>query len=206
MRTSYITAAVIAAIGWLAFHGSAARAAFVVNITQSGSDVVATGSGTINTTSLHDTGSISPFEDLINPSSAAIILGNLSTARDDWERNINGPPSMGSGSSNSVASSYSGDPVGIAGSTDIYLPNGYVSGAALSDSATFTNTSFSSMGITVGTYTWTWGTGVNADSFTINVGTPEPGAIALFGVMGTMLLIRKRRSAATPNAPAASPC
>ena len=43
---------------------------------------------------------------------------------------------------------------------------GYVSGAALSNSTTYNNVTFASLGVTPGTYVWTWGTGAN-QNFTL---------------------------------------
>ena len=50
------------------------------------------------------------------------------------------------------------------------MPSGY-SGNTLSDTATYDNQTFNSLGVTHGTYVWNWGSGANADSFTLNIGT-----------------------------------
>jgi hypothetical protein len=59
------------------------------------------------------------------------------------------------------ADSGSGDLVGIfAPQTDeLVLPDGYVSGSALSDNAAYDSQTFNSLGVTPGTYEWTWGSG-----------------------------------------------
>ena len=52
----------------------------------------------------------------------------------------------------------------------LFVPQGYVSGAALSDSMTFNNATFASLGVTPGTYVWTWGTGLPNQNFTLMIG------------------------------------
>jgi hypothetical protein len=73
------------------------------------------------------------------------------------------------------------------------------------DTATYDNQTFSSLGVTPGTYVWTWGSGPDADSFTLNIGTvavPAPligrgipfliaAGCVLFGVK---LLERRKRT------------
>jgi hypothetical protein len=84
---------------------------------------------------------------------------------------LTGPTSFGSGGATSPDSS-SGDVVGLFGASEaLTLPQGYVSGTALSDTAQYNNATFSSLGATPGTYEWTWGTGAHADSFTLQIGT-----------------------------------
>ena len=77
------------------------------------------------------------------------------------------------------------------------MPQGYVSGAALSNSMTFNNATFASLGVTPGTYVWTWGTGLPNQNFTLiigGVGVPDGGStVSLlgFGLLGLAVLRRK---------------
>ncbi len=77
------------------------------------------------------------------------------------------------------------------------MPAGYVSGSALTDSATYDNQTLSSLGATPGTYTWRWGSGATADSFTLDIpapSVPEPASLALFGTgLAGFGVIRRRR-------------
>jgi hypothetical protein len=72
------------------------------------------------------------------------------------------------------------------------VPHGYVSGSSLSDSATYNNATFNSLGVTPGTYVWTWGTGPD-QKFTLDAvapAVPDTGStlgllsLALTGVFG----------------------
>jgi PEP-CTERM motif len=83
------------------------------------------------------------------------------------------------------------------------VPSGYVSDTALSDTSTYDNASFSSLGATPGTYKWTWGSGAN-QNFTVVVGTvvPEPSTWAMMligfaglGLIGYQGAGRQRRAA-----------
>ena len=99
------------------------------------------------------------------------------------------------------ANSGSGDFVGIkcltAGPNGLLIvPQGYVSGAALSDSMTFNNATFASLGVTPGTYVWTWGTGLPNQNFTLQIGgwVPDGGStVSLLGfaLLGLVALRRK---------------
>ena len=76
------------------------------------------------------------------------------------------------------------------------MPQGYVSGGALSDSMTFNNATFASLGVTPGTYVWTWGTGAN-QNFTLQIGpagVPDAGStlsLLSFALLGVAVLRRK---------------
>jgi hypothetical protein len=83
--------------------------------------------------------------------------------------------------------------VGYYVDTGIWLPEAYVSGSPLSDTATYTGETISELGLTPGDYTWTWGSGPASDSFNLDIGTvPEPTSVALFGVGGLALLARRQ--------------
>ena len=77
------------------------------------------------------------------------------------------------------------------------MPPGYLSGAALSDSMTFNNATFASLGVTPGTYLWSWGTGLPNQNFTLiigGVGAPDGGStVSLLGfaLLGLVALRRK---------------
>ena len=67
------------------------------------------------------------------------------------------------------------------------VPTGYVSGNALSDTATWSGRTFATLGVAPGTYVWTWGTGAN-QNFTLQVGTavsPRLSNISTRGVVQT---------------------
>ena len=90
-----------------------------------------------------------------------------------------------------------GDFVGIVGWLGfLSVPLGYVSGAPLSDSMTFNNQTFASLGVTPGTYVWTWGGGPN-QNFTLVIeaaGVPDGGStVSLLGfsLLGLVGLRRK---------------
>ena len=59
------------------------------------------------------------------------------------------------------------------------VPRGYVSGTALSDSATYSGKTLATLGVTPGTYVWKWGTGAN-QNFTLQIKTPVPASTAIW--------------------------
>ena len=142
--------------------------AYTVTLQQVGSNVVATGSGPINLTGL----TFAQSGQVIGGEFIQLFAGRIQTGAtgltkfDLYRGLVTGPTSFGSGLAAS-ASSGSGDFVGIqvfnfdgVGPNGIlFVPQGYVSGAALSDSMTFNNATFASLGVIPGTYVWTWGTG-----------------------------------------------
>lgn len=170
-----------------------ARAGFVVNVTESGDDVIAIGGGTINTTDLALSFVFGGGYSFLVADKGSALFGptNLSAATLSGYTNISGPANFGSGpvpGAIAQATSGSGDFVGIPGGdypTAIFLPEIYVSGTLLTTTDTWAGQSFQSLGLTPGTYIWTWGTGANADSFTMNIGAqavPEPASLVMFGM------------------------
>jgi hypothetical protein len=179
-----------------------AQAAFVMDLTQEGSNVVGTGRGSIDLTDLTliasgGAGNLA----IIGPLFGAIQF-TAAEASIDFFAGFSGPTSFGTGDL-TPASSGSGVFVGIIGNqpAELILPHGYVSGNTLSDGATWESASLSSLGATPGTYEWTWGTGAHADSFTLQIGpaaVPEPStwAMMLLGFAGLGLAgWRHRRTA-----------
>jgi VPDSG-CTERM motif len=182
----------------------AAQAGYIVTLRQVGSDVVATGSGAFDLTGLPDPATAFA-QSFINPFIGNIVTGSSNAptgACDAYEAAITGPSSFGRGSPTS-ASSGTGDIAGMLffGGRDslLLVPEGYVSGAALLDSAIYNNTTLVSLFVTPGTYVWTWGDGAN-QRFTLQVGSvgvprvPDRGStVSLLGcaLLGLAGLRRK---------------
>lgn len=173
-----------------------AKASFVYSIQQVGSDVVGTGSGTLDLTDLsyRSNGTVPDF---VNPSTGQLYSGTGSFA--NYQGAISGPSSFGSGGTTD-GSTESGDAVGIFGSSPLLIvPNGY-GGGALSSTETWSTTTLSSLGLTSGVYSWTWGTGAHADTFTLDVGSPttmspEPGTgLLLFCCITGLVLARANKA------------
>ena len=81
----------------------------------------------------------------------------------------------------------------------IWVNDGYQSGANISGSNTFTGTDFTSLGLNSGSYTWTWANGSISDSLTVNVGiqtVPVPAAFWLFGsgLLGLIGVARRKNA------------
>ncbi len=171
-----------------------AKAAFVFTVEEIGSDVVVSGTGTINLSDLVQFVSGNSEAIYIIPSQGIIgggQDGNLATAY----LTVFGPASFGSGSTKVFADLAAGDFLAIDGPNHIITLNSdYDSESFLSNSATYQNQSFASLGLDLGTYVYTWGTGENADSLTVNVTTvPEPATTALLVLGGCAVLFRSRR-------------
>jgi VPDSG-CTERM motif len=156
--------------------------AYTVTLQQIGSNVVANGSGAINLTGL-TLSFPSAFSGAVVFASVGQIETGPASALVDGYTGFAGPTSFGSGGL-FFPNTGSGDFVGLdaTGVPFIAVPQGYVSGAALSDSMTFNNATLASLGVTPGTYVWTWGDGAN-QRFTLRIGTvPDGGStVSLLG-------------------------
>jgi hypothetical protein len=144
-----------------------AQAGYIVTLQQVGPNVVATGSGPIDLTGLTFITSTDNNPG-IQASLGVIATGPFAT-NVGFYQGFTGPTSFGSGGAFSPNTA-SGDFVAISGvGLQLSVPLNYVSGAALSDSMTFNNATFASLGVTPGTYVWKWGTGAN-QNFTLQIG------------------------------------
>jgi hypothetical protein len=179
-----------------------ANAAVVIDISQQGANVVATGSGSIDTTELYFY-SNTTVSASVRPDIGQVVFGNGAAGVYFAGRS---PNSLGNGSETD-ATSTSGDIFGVTfgvGSaiSSLYLPTSYVSGAALSFSMTFDDTTLSQLSITPGTYVLSLAAYTQDPvSVTVNVGAvPEPStwAMMLIGFCGLgFLAYRRRRHAST---------
>lgn len=185
------------AIACALLTASTAKSEFIINMTEVGNDVVAIGSGTLNIIELskiEGTGIVEPY---LSPHTPAINIGAPSLIETDLDiyRGVNrGPLDFGAYGS-SVASFGTGDFFSF-DSFDIQLIKGYTSGSMLSSTATWSNDSFVTLGLTPGSYTWSWGSGSNADFIQLNIITavPEPSAAILVGLSALALSCRWNRN------------
>jgi hypothetical protein len=171
-----------------------AQSSFTVDLYQDGSDVVATGSGNIDLDGLSNSGnSIAGFTGIV-PSEGLITTGTVDAEVTEYD-GVTGSASFGSGSVTGATSS-SGDSVTINNGSYFLLPVGYTSGAPLSDTATYADTTLATLGVTPGTYTWTWGT-ESENTFTLNaVAVPEPSQYGLGVLLATLGFVAWRRFSA----------
>jgi hypothetical protein len=125
----------------------------------------------------------------MNPAESVIATGPADIVDYDvYLGSFIGPLSFGNGG-NTLADIGSGDRVGFYNLTFVFVPPGYVSGNSLSDISIYENQTFSSLGVTPGTYEWTWGNGSD-QNFTL-IAVPEPRVGLLLGA-GFLLLVGVR--------------
>ena len=161
-------------------------------------NVTFTGSGTLNLDDLpayRDVllySALVPVHDGYHP---VISIGGSTTSAiraDAYGGAFHGPSSFGTGPV-SFPHIVSGDRFGTGNNNsarEVYVPVGYTSGEMLSGSSTYVSQTFSSLGITPGTYVWSWGVGADADSLTLMI-VPEPLAAMLLISAGALLIVRR---------------
>jgi hypothetical protein len=170
------------------------RAAYIVTLAQVASNVVATGSGTIDLTGLSSEGASTK----IILDQAFITTAPAGVGQYDAYTGFTGPASFGPGGQ-TLASSGRGDFVGLDDVDNFLLVlSGYVSGSVLSDSSTYADQTFSGLGVTPGVYTWTWGSTAADDSFSLIIEVPEPASVVLLAApLGLVMLFTARYRRAT---------
>jgi hypothetical protein len=172
---------VLATLAIVIACGLAVRTAqgFTVTLDQVGSNVVATGSGAFNLTGLTLSPNMFLHLSEIDPKFAIIDTGPTSLLAVAGYLGFSGPTSFGNGLL-TFPNSGSGDAVGIHNGGLLLVPLGYISGAALSSSATWSGETFMNLGVTPGTYVWSWGAGAN-QNFTLIAAVPDSGST--FGLL-----------------------
>lgn len=180
-----------------------AQAAIVIYTWESGSDVLASFSGSL---SGFQTGSPDfTIEARINPGVAAIYFGDdtITTTRQDF---VSFSGSVGTIiNAQAVTTDREGDTFGVIGpffGNEFLLPVGYVHGTEISGSMRFANTDFATLGLINGAVAT--GTISGGDTITWRVGE-SPAAIPLpaplsmvLASLGALAWLRRR----TPNDPA----
>jgi hypothetical protein len=199
----------VALLGMAMLIGSSlsapAQAGYIVTLTEQGSDVVATGSGPIDLSGLS---SVLFFQrGGIQPNVAEIFIASPFAgppAHAQGYTGFSGPTSFGENGNFILVSSSSGDNVGILGAGLIdpilgavppflEVPPQYISDSPLSDTSTYANQTFATLGVTPGVYEWTWGPGAN-QNFTLDIAVPEPSSLLLVVVaFAALLLVRTSR-------------
>ena len=175
-----------------------ARAAYIVNVVQSGPNVFASGSGTVSITGLPIINSGTTFG-FVQPHQGAIGLGSgIFTYYGVANSNV-----MGVGGFQS-ADSFTGGIIGTGGppSSGVPFPSTFMGGDPGPSTATWNNKTIAGLGLIEGTYTWTWGS-ASDQKFIVNVGTqvPESTSVALTGCgIGFLSLVmwKRRRAAGRP--------
>ena len=170
--------------------------AYTVTVQQMGANVVANGSGAFNLTglTLFSGDFVVPQ---MNASFGAILTGQVLGGRsqdtlDSLDRRVSAPGAFFSPSL--AAETLSAFRAVLHA---LYVPQGYVSNTALSNSMTFNSATLDSLGVTPGTYVWSWGTGLPNQNFTLIIGgagVPDGGStVSLlgYGLLGLAALRRK---------------
>ena len=141
---------------------------FNVTISQVGSDVVWSGSGSFNLAALTSAGDTIVAAGY--SSELAIWAIGPNTSVDTYSGTITYPFIFGTSSVG--VTSTSGSTFGIlpggSGRT-LYVPSGYISNTTISGTATYANKTIAEAGLTPGTYTWSWGTGGNTSTLVMTI-------------------------------------
>lgn len=211
--SGWIRATAVACLG-LCLVGSAS-AAVIINVVQSGSDVVLSMSG-----SLSNLGTDGSQYDSNDSSRATIgVIRDFFPDKDFFRLakggitnvtyyNKTSGPGLAWGNSRVQSSSSSFTSslnFFLMGNEGLTIDSSYVFGTAITGSATFNNKTLAGLGLTnQGSYVYTYGSGSNSDTVTFNIGgsggggggqVPEPTSMAIFGLGALGLAYRARRKA-----------
>jgi hypothetical protein len=185
MKKSFVFAALVLA----AAAAQNAHAAYTVTFSQVGANVVARGSGSIDTSQLifETTGTLSPF---VLPGDGEEITGAAASPIAAFAALIFPFTPFGFGGG-APATSGTGDIVAIDVSDEVIgVPIDYESLAPLSDTATYDGQTLASLGLNPGTYVYDIVTPDYTDTFTVKVVIPEASTwVMLLVGFGAIALI-----------------
>ncbi|WP_412971783.1 hypothetical protein [Glaciecola sp. MF2-115] len=167
-----------------------ANAGLIIDIFESGNDIILLGSGSFNTSGSSVVGSSSFSGGFITGGSVASVG---SGTWDAYNGIISSDGLFGTGTSFAPGSAFTGSVFGIdllQQNGLVFLPTNYFSGTALSGSTTITGQSFLSLGLVTGSYTYSTST----DSVTINIQkVSSPSMLAFFVITLGIFLLRTIR-------------
>jgi uncharacterized protein with beta-barrel porin domain len=181
-------------VGLLLAH-QFAHAAVTITFTESGGNVTATATGSLNTTAWTG-GTASTESSRLVSTQPYVVMGTPGST--GTKKTVYGPtfwtsvPSshfVNSSAGGGIATSSTGTYFGFNYYTwsALYIDSTYISGSSLNSSATWAGATLSSLGLVPGTYTYGWAT----DSITVVVPTPSslsPSTqTAINGTVGTSL-------------------
>ncbi len=185
----------LSCITLLCLSSCTANAGLIINMTQVGSNVVAIGNGTLNTTALGISTPGGAHTGYVVPNLRVLSLGaSTATSFAGFNGTFTGPTSFGLGGIG-FATSATGASFYFDG-TFFAVPLGYTSNSPLSNTTTWASSSLAGLNATPGTYTWTWGTPgtSNADFITLNItAVPEPSSVTLVGLSFIFAFARRKR-------------
>ena len=171
----------------ICFDHSAANAAVVINVVESGSDVIFSYTGQLDLSGLTKTGegtwggtgNLYPASGLFSPGSGTYDTYSITSLASF------GNTTLSQATSDSGANRFGLYP-GMGG-PELLVPQGYVSNSSLSGGSTYSG-SFSSLGLTQGVYT----ANLPSDTITMNIGAvPVPAPLPLLGLGAATAFSRK---------------
>ena len=167
---------------------SAATAAFAVSMIESGSDVVLSYSGILDLTGLNYVQNTDAGGGGVGPSQGAFGIGptgfisvSLYTGA-TFSYPANFGLGGGGGSTPYGSGNYFGVFSGLLPTNTLVVPSGYTSGNYIQGTTTLSASTFTSLGMSAGTYNYSWGAGAG-QSFVLTIGgagvTPTPTATSV---------------------------
>ena len=161
-----------------------AQAAVTVSFRETGGNVEAQASGSLNVGSLGNPADVAVLAllEFVAPGNYAYVVGPSQAAA--YAVSFATQQPLHAVAVSFVADASTGSTVGVSAaaggqSTVLYLPRGYVSGAPLNGTATWNGETFASLGLTPGVYSFNFG----ADSVEFVVGAAPPPAPVPAGSM-----------------------